>query len=67
MLRRYRIYTGPTIVQETAMRLDAAGFHVVTVGTEHVYIETTRDKEQVLKVLGLTWIWNDVLEIGGHT
>jgi len=64
MENRYRVYTGPTQVDATADRLDAAGYNVYLRGTEAVYVVTERSEEAVLQALGPTWKSRDVLLLG---
>jgi hypothetical protein len=50
-MNKYRIYTGPTLVDEVANRLSE--YYTVTIrGTEHAYIETVVDgPNQILDTL----------------
>lgn len=60
--KKYSVYTGPTIVKQTAQRLEKAGFKVYLEGTEHVFVLTDRTPEDILQVLGPTWKPSDVQE-----
>lgn len=53
----HRFFTGPTIVGEVAKRLrESAAFHAVLEGTEHVYVDSPRERaevaDQIAKILG---------------
>ena len=50
-MKRYRIYFGPCIVQGMAARLMRAGFRVVCIGTENVFIETLISPENIVTVM----------------
>lgn len=59
-MAHYRIYTGPTIVKQTADKLRAAGIKVSVEGTEGVNFETPIQSEQLVeqelrKILGPQW------------
>lgn len=49
---RYRVYTGPTLVQAYAERFRAAGIRVTIEGTEHVYIVTELVPDTILAAIG---------------
>jgi hypothetical protein len=64
-IRKYRIYTGPTIVQGVANRLRANHFPVTIEGTESVWIRTSRNVSDVLETLNeqwSTWTARDIQE-----
>ena len=50
-VKKYRVYTGPTLVQQTAEKLRAAGCNVTIEGTEHVHFTTDKPREEVLQLL----------------
>lgn len=58
-MTHYRVYTGPTLVQEAARRLEAAYLHVTLRGTEHVYVEAPTE-QAVLLALKSGWTFRDV-------
>jgi len=63
---RFRIYCGPTLVDSVANRLSHDYFHVITIGTAHVYIATNCDKEVILKSLNRlapSWRYNDIEQL----
>jgi hypothetical protein len=62
-MNHYRIYTGPTIVHQTADRLLNAGVRVVVEGTAHLYVRTNLEPLQVLTLLGPTWKTADVVRL----
>lgn len=47
-LNKYRVYTGPTLVDDVAAYLTDY-FNTVTAGTEWVYVVTTLTAEDVLR------------------
>lgn len=62
-VERYRIHTGPTIVEQVAERLKQ--FMTVTcIGTENVYVETHYTPTEICDMLGFTWRLRDVVRIG---
>lgn len=67
-MTHYRVYTGPTLVQEAARRLEAAFLHVTLRGTEHVYVEAPNEAA-VLTALNEPhksgWTWRDLHVCGG--
>jgi hypothetical protein len=50
-LHVFAVYTGPTLVKETAQRLRDAGFAVLCEGTERVYVKTFRKRSDVVAAL----------------
>jgi hypothetical protein len=63
-LNRYVIYTGPTLVASAAERLRAAGFLIVTLGTQHLYVaKWDGTPEEILAALP-TWRRSDVTSLG---
>jgi hypothetical protein len=62
-MHKYKVYTGPTVVQYAANRLRDRGY-TVSEGTEHVYTEAA-SREDVLEALprGVGWTWRDVQEL----
>jgi hypothetical protein len=63
-LERFVIYTGPTLVASAADRLRAAGFQILTLGTQHVYVaKFSATQQEVLAALP-TWRRNDVTSLG---
>jgi hypothetical protein len=50
MEKRFRIYTGPTLVESVATHLREA-YSRVLAGTENVYVYTTADRDMVLAKL----------------
>lgn len=61
MMKTYKVYTGPTLVQGMAARLRAAGLFIKLEGTAHVYVEAA-NRENVLAMLN-NWTWRDVQEM----
>ena len=61
-MKLYALYTGPTIVENTAKRLRAAGLPVVTEGTAHVYVKAETVRE-VLLAVGEGFTHRDVREL----
>lgn len=51
-MKRYRIYTGPEVVNLVADRFSRAGYRVYCVGTEHFFIETDDSEGNILSFLG---------------
>ena len=56
---KFKLYTGPTIVKQTADALRAAGINVTTEGTEHVHFIVDGDRDGVTlklrEILGPQW------------
>lgn len=50
-MARFRVYTGPTVVQRAATALHQHGVNVLCEGTEHVYVETDKLVDELVKVL----------------
>lgn len=69
-MTHYRIYTGPTLVDGVADRLQTADGIIVTLrGTMHVYVDA-KSAEQVFDVLTATgtftgWSLRDIQQTGG--
>jgi hypothetical protein len=51
-MSRYRVYCGPTIVEQVARKLSTAKVTVQCVGTAHVYVDTEKTADELLDVLG---------------
>lgn len=63
MPKRYRVYTGPIIVQEVAHRLQERGFNVYCEGTQHVYVYAL-GPSSILTALGVTgFSYKDIMEM----
>ena len=68
-MARYRLYTGPTIVMQTAEALRKAGINAPFEGTEHVHFEYPSDDPQEVtlklrEILGPQWGVKNVQKIG---
>ena len=50
-MNRYRLYTGPTLVQHVANLLLLHGYFSVFQGTEHVYFESWHTLPEAWKLL----------------
>lgn len=65
-MNRYRVYTGPTLVQCIAERLRASRYvlHVTFEGTMHVYV-TAESAHCILAALGRGqgWTFRDIQEL----
>lgn len=63
-MNRWKLYTGPTLVNYVANRLRTHGVNVTVEGTEHVYLLTDLDRYQLLNLLP-TWQPRDLQLLGG--
>ena len=56
---KFKLYTGPTIVKQTADRLRKAGINVTVEGTEHIHFLADGDRDSVTlklrEILGPQW------------
>jgi hypothetical protein len=67
-MTNYRLYTGPTIVQDVAERLRENDSVLVTfIGTQHVYVSAP-NADAILDAVGRGrgWTERDVLELRGN-
>jgi hypothetical protein len=60
-MNAYRLWAGPTLVDQVAAWLEHAGLKVTVRGTENVHV-LAESTEQVLAALpaGSGWTWRDV-------
>ena len=63
-MNKYRLWTGPTLVNQAAEWLEQAGLTVTVRGTESVYV-LANNQDQVLNALpkGSGWTWRDVTKL----
>lgn len=65
MKKTYRVYCGPSIVEDVARYMKPVFGDVVS-GTQDVYVKTGRTRDEVLaefKRYGVGWTWRDVREV----
>ena len=62
-MKRYRLYTGPTLVQHVAQELRSKGFEVLE-GTENVYFNSNLEHDELYELLNLRgrFRYNDLWE-----
>jgi hypothetical protein len=63
-MNKYRLWTGPTLVNQAAEWLEQAGLTVIVRGTESVHL-LADSTAQVLDALpvGSGWTWRDVTKL----
>jgi hypothetical protein len=76
-MKKYKVYTGPTLVKPVAEKLRKAGIPVNIEGTEHVHFSTDKPREEVLRALrapyqaedgeAVGWSDRDISEMPSHT
>jgi hypothetical protein len=54
-MHRYRIYCGPLTTEYAANQMKQNGIGVYFISTEHIYVDTDRSVDQLIKILEGTW------------
>jgi hypothetical protein len=63
-MHRFRVYCGPTIVDQVAQRLSRANVTVQCVGVQHLYVDTEKTADELLDVLGRQGFnWRDIYQL----
>jgi hypothetical protein len=54
-MNRYRIYCGPLTTAYAANQMEKNGIDVYFISAEHIYVDTDRSVDELIKVLEGTW------------